>query len=597
MVPVMSTARRLIAVVYADMVGYSRLISLDDAGTMDRLRTLRQELIDPAVREHGGSVVQTGGDSLLVAFDSLDGAVRCAVKVQQQIPLHDGDQPPDRRIRFRIGINIGDVIPDGTNLHGDGVNIAARLEAMSPIGGICVSRSVRDHVHGRLDLRFEPIGPLTLKNLERPVEAFVLRLDPDAGAEAVTRKEISFVGEEQKTLLTPPDKPSLAVLPFQNLSGDPEQEYFSDGVVEDIITALSRTGWLFVIARNSSFTYKGKAHDIRRVGRELGVRYVLEGSIRRAGGRVRVTGQLNDAVTGGHVWADRFDSELADIFDLQDRITESVVGALEPNLQRAEIARAVAKPTENLDAYDLYLRALPLHYAHTESANCTAVALLRRALAIDPGYVRAKALLASCYRFATDWAEPGARETAVALAREVLATGSDDPDALRRAGINLSFSGGDSRAAFVALNRALLLHPNSAQVLTDLGFAHVQTVDPDPAIAYFGRAMRLSPLDPEIGLMLAGIAMAHNQAKRFEKALPYAQRAVEEIPNNAPAYRTVIYALVSLGRMEEARAAAARLLMVRPNWRAASSGWPPANRATEYRKAVIQALITVGIPE
>jgi TolB-like protein len=396
-----------------------------------------------------------------------------------------------------------------------------------------------------------------------------------------------------------PDKPSLAVLPFQNLSGDPEQEYFADGVVEDIITALSRTGWLFVIARNSSFTYKGQAHDIRRVGRELGVRYVLEGSIRRAGGRVRVTGQLNDALTGGHVWADRFDGESGDIFDLQDRITESVVGALEPSLQRAEIARAMAKPAENLDAYDLYLRALPHHYAMTESASLAPVALLRRALAIDPGYARAKGLLAKSYsqRVSMGWADPGERETAVALAREVVANSTDDPEALASAGVVLSSCGADFPAAFTALNRAMLLHSNSAQTLSQLGFVHVQTVDPEPAVGYFERAIHLSPLDPEIGYMLSGLAMAHNIAKRFENALPYAERAVQEMPNNAPAYRALIYALVSSGRLEEARLAAARLLVVRPNWRALSSGWPPRAVVTEYRKAVIEALIAAGIPE
>ena len=399
-----------------------------------------------------------------------------------------------------------------------------------------------------------------------------------------------------------PDKPSLAVLPFQNLSGDPEQEYFADGVVEEIITALSRTGWLFVIARNSSFTYKGQAHDIRRVGRELGVRHVLEGSVRRSGNRVRVTGQLNDTITGAHIWADRFDSEFTDIFELQDQITESVVCALEPNLRRAEIARAMAKPTENLDAYDLYLRALPLVYAQAEPSNRTAMTLLRQALAIDPGYLRAKGLLANAYhqRVYQGWAEPGERETAVALAREILATGmEDDPDALRNAGLVISFCAADSLAAFTALNRALMLHPNSAPTLSRLGFAHVQSLDdPEPAIGYFERAMRLSPVDPEFGMMLAGIAMAHNRAKRFDKALPYAQRAVEEVPRFAGAHRAVIYALVSLGRMEEARAAAARLLAVQPRWRA-SMGWPPRKDSLElkYKNAVMQALIAVGIPE
>jgi adenylate cyclase len=270
--------RKLIAVVYADMVGYSRLIGLDDAGTLQRLRRLRTEVIDPAIEEHGGRVVQTGGDSLLIVFDSIDGAVRCAVEVQQQVPIHDGDQPPDRSIRFRVGINIGDAIADGTDLHGDAVNVVARLQAECPPGSICVSRSVRDHVHGRLDLTFEELGSLNLKNIARPVEAFVLKVDAAATpAKSVERFLVHNTTRDLPLL----NKPSIAVLAFTDMSGGPDQEYFSDGVADDIITGLSRIRWLYVIARNSSFIYKGKAVDVKRVGRELGVRYVLEGSVRK----------------------------------------------------------------------------------------------------------------------------------------------------------------------------------------------------------------------------------------------------------------------------------------------------------------------------
>ena len=309
--------RKLIAVMYADMVGYSRLIGLDDAGTLERLRTLRRELIDPAIEEHGGRIVQTGGDSLLIVFDSIDGAVRCAVKVQEQVPIHDGDQPSDRAIRFRVGINIGDAIADGTDLHGDAVNVAARIQAECPPGGICVSRAVRDHVHGRLDLAFEELGPLSLKNIARPVEAFVLKLMCRDYAEI--RRAISCAWHDDALPL--PDKPSIAVLAFTNMSGDPEQEYFSDGIADDIITELSRSRSLFVIARNSSFTYKGRAVDVKQVARELGVRYVVEGSVRRSGSRIRVTAQLIDAETGNHIWAERYDRALEDVFAVQDEIT------------------------------------------------------------------------------------------------------------------------------------------------------------------------------------------------------------------------------------------------------------------------------------
>ena len=310
--------RKLIAVLHMDMVGYSRLIGLDDVGTLARLRHLRSNVIDPAIEEHGSRLVNTGGDSLLIVFDSIDGAVRCAVKVQQQVPTCDGDQPPDQTIRFRVGINVGDVIPDGTDVHGDVVNVAARLQAECPPGGICVSRQVRDHVQDRLGLGFEELGALKLKNIGRPVEAFVLRLDAAATTpKSVERSLVQGKGE----VLPLPDKPSVAVLAFNNMSGDPEQEYFSDGISEDIITELSRSRSLFVIARNSSFIYKGRAVDVKQVARELGVRYVVEGSVRRSGSRIRVTAQLIDAGIGNHIWAERYDRALEDVFAVQDDIT------------------------------------------------------------------------------------------------------------------------------------------------------------------------------------------------------------------------------------------------------------------------------------
>jgi adenylate cyclase len=306
--------RKLIAVVYADMVGYSRLIGLDDAGTLERLRTLRCNLIDPAIDEHGGRIVQTGGDSLLIVFDSVDRAVRCAVKVQQQVPIHDADQPPDRAVRFRIGINIGDAIADGTDLHGDAVNVAARLQAECPPGGICVTRQVRDHVQGRLDLAFEALGPLNLKNIAQPVEAFVVRLDGPV-PKSVERSLVHNTGEP----LPLPGKPSIAVLAFTNMSGDPDQEYFSDGIADDIITELSRSRSLFVIARNSSFAYRGRSVDVRRIARELGVRYVLEGSVRRHNVRVRVTAQLIDAIVGNEIWAERYDRDVQEYSPFRTR--------------------------------------------------------------------------------------------------------------------------------------------------------------------------------------------------------------------------------------------------------------------------------------
>jgi adenylate cyclase len=550
--------RKLVAVLYADMVGYSRLIGLDDAGTLARLKRLRSDLIDPAISEHRGRIVQTGGDSLLVTFDSIDGAVRCAVKVQQHVPNFDDDQPPDRAILFRIGINIGDAIADGTDLHGDAVNVVARLQAECPPGSICVSRSVRDHVHGRLSLEFEELGTLNLKNIARPVEAFVVW---------VGQRSNELKPARRLEALPLPDRPSIAVLPFQNMSGDQDQEYFADGIVEDITSALSRTGWLFVIARNSAFTYKGRVVDVRQVGRELGIRYVLEGSIRRAGVRVRITCQLIEASTGRHVWADRFESEAADIFDLQDSITESVAGAIEPKLQRAEIARSVAKPTDSLDAYDFYLRSLPHFYANTRADLDVAIALLSRAWDADPHYARAKAFLAHTYamRDVQLWATPDERALALRLAREVLAAGTDDPEALRCVGHVLSYVGHDYSAALTVLNRALRLNPHSAGILNTLAAAHCQANDPKPAIDYFHRAIRLSPLDPKIGLILTGLGQAHMLMGNTTLALPFLQRAVQEWPTYAHGHRMLILSLFRLRRFDEARKAANRLLEIFPD--------------------------------
>ena len=347
--------RKLIAVIYADMVGYSRLIGLDDAGTLERLRALRRNLIDPAIEEHGGGIVQTGGDSLLVVFDSIDGAVRCAVQVQQQMPIHDGDRPPDRAIRFRVGINIGDAIANGTDLHGDAVNVASRLQAECPPGGICVSRSVRDHVHGRLELTFEALGTLSLKNITRPIEAYVLK----AANSVVTSEPATVLALGANASLPLPQRPSIAVLPFANLSADPDEEYFSDGIADDIITELSRDRQLFVIARNSSFSYRDRSIEVKQVARELGVRYVVAGSVRRAAKRVRINAQLIDAIDGNQIWAERYDHEVGDLFSLQDEITVALIRAILPTVTDAEQRRILRKqPTSSLSAWETYQRGL-----------------------------------------------------------------------------------------------------------------------------------------------------------------------------------------------------------------------------------------------
>jgi adenylate cyclase len=543
---------------YADMVGYSRLIGLDDAGTLQRLRTLRQNLIDPEIEEHGGRIVQTGGDSLLVVFDSIDGAVRCAVKMQQQVPVLDAEQAPDQAIRFRIGINIGDAIADGTDLHGDAVNVVARLQAGCPPGGICVSRSVRDHVHGRLGLEFEELGSLSLKNIARPVEAF-----------AVRPKTVGTTPSVEQLPIEPspmPDKPSIALLPFANLSGDPEQEYFADGMVEEIITALSRIPWLFVIARNSSFTYKGQAIDVKQVGRELGVRYILEGSVRKAGGRVRITAQLIEAETGSHIWADRFDGSLEDVFDLQDGVASSVTGVIEPTLQAAETRRSANRPTNDLTAYDLYLRAFSMTLSSDKQIP-EAIRLLERAVERDPFYGPALAWGAFCYaRLCIDDLSDHPtedRRKSVELARRALEIGGDDPGVLANAALALAYFGEDIGAMMALVDRAVALNPSFARGWYISGGIRTFAGLPDEAIEHVEVSLRLSPR-ARVGTAFNVIGVAHFLARRFDEAVPKLLLANQENPNYPTPYRFLAASYAHMGRLAEARDVIMRLRVITP---------------------------------
>jgi len=372
----MPPVRRLAAILAADVAGYSRLIGSDEAGTLGRLRTIRAQVIDPAVATHHGRLVKTTGDGLLVEFSSVVDALRSASEIQAVMAHRNAPVPQDQRIEFRMGLNVGDVVVEDGDIFGDGVNVAARLEGLAEPGGICVSARVQEDAAGKIDLSFEDIGDQALKNIARPVRAYRVR-EPAA---------VNPPSARAQPILPLPDKPSIAVLPFANMSGDPEQEYFADGMVEEIITALSRIRWLFVIARNSTFTYKGRAVDVKQVGRELGVRYVLEGSVRKASGRVRITGQLIDSATGAHIWAERFDGSLENIFDLQDQVATSVAGVIEPALQAAETTRAANRPTPDLTAYDLYLRALAAFFPITRDHVFEALELLNQAIAIDRHY-------------------------------------------------------------------------------------------------------------------------------------------------------------------------------------------------------------------
>jgi len=502
--------RRLAAIMAADVAGYSRLMGEDEEGTLAALNTIRRELAEPMIAEHRGRIVKTTGDGLLVEFASVVDAVRCAVAAQRAMAERNADIPAGRRIEFRIGIHQGDIIVEDGDIFGDGVNLAARLEGLAEPGGICVSERVQSDAAGKVDAAFDDIGEQQLKNIARPVHVF--RVGPQAsGPHAAGTAAVP-------PPLPLPDKPSLAVLPFQNMSGDPEQEYFTDGIVEDITTAIARLSWLFVIARNSSFAYKGKSPDLRQVGRELGVRYILEGSVRKAGNRVRITGQLIDTTTGAHIWADRIDGALDDIFELQDRVASSVAGAIEPKLRQSEIERAARKPTDSLDAYDLYLRALAQFHKYTEEGMGEAVALGKRALAIDPSYAPAAALIGWCrlLQRVQGWGAVSEAEIAeaVLLARQAIEGGRDDPDVLSMAGYTISFLAGEHSAAVATIDRALVLNPNSAQAWGALGWVLGMQHQPNPAIQALQQAMRLSPFDP-LGLFFAaGHAFVHLVARR-----------------------------------------------------------------------------------
>jgi adenylate cyclase len=541
--------RKLVAVVYVDMVGYSRLIGSDDVGTLERLRKLRSEIIDPAISEHGGRIVQTGGDSLLIVFDSIDGAVRCAVEVQQQVPILDGEQPPDRAIRFRVGINFGDAIAEGTDLHGDMVNVAARIQVECPPGGICVTRAVRDHVQDRLGLVFEELGALTLKNIRRPVEAFVLKVDDDA-TRALVRNTPQVISS--------PDKPSVAVLPFDNLGGDPDQQYFADGLTEDILTSLARFTQLMVIARNSTFVYKGQAVRIADVGRDLNVRYVVDGSVRRSGNRIRVAAQLIEAATSAHLWADCYDRTITDIFELQDEITERIVTTLVSNIERSIIERARRKRPGSLDAYELFLQGREQRNMAQYDGMLAAEALFERAVALDPDFALAHAEVAYIqYVFVTWRIAPERQETLFAKgfmhAHRALQLESSLPLANRVIGI-LHLRARQHSDAVMWSERAVALNPGEAESHAWLANVLSYVGRSAEALDQLAHAIRLDPLYPPLWDFYLGRALLH--LGRYDEAadrLATCERRGLTVGRHWRRYLAA--ALAHLGRLDEAQAA------------------------------------------
>jgi len=572
----MASTRRLAAILAADVAGYSRLMGADEEGTLERLKALHRELLDPKFAEHRGRIVKTTGDGMLVEFASVVDAVRCAVEVQRGMPERNAGVEADNRIELRIGINLGDVIVEGDDLYGDGVNIAARIEALADAGGVFVSNTVHDHVRDRLPFAFDDLGEQQVKNIARPVRVYRVR-DVSGAAEGPSAPALPL-----------PDKPSIAVLPFANMSGDPEQEYFVDGTVEEIITALSRIRWLFVLARNSSFSYKGQFPDVKRVGRELGVRYVLEGSVRKAGDRVRITGQLIDATSGAHLWADRFDGSLEDVFDLQDKVAISVAGVIAPALQAAETARSAGRPTADLTAYDLYLRAYAMFFSSARQIP-EALRLMEEAIARDPRYGPALGWAAlCCCRLVRDGRsedpEADSRKGAD-FARRALEVASDDPDILANVALALAYFGEDIDAMMALVDRALALNPNFARGWHSSGVLRMHAGQPDIAIGHIETSLRLSPR-ARVGWTASLIGQAYFLNRRFDEAVPKLLLAIQDDPSFPTPYQFLAACYALMGRLDEAREIVARLRAI------TSVVMPDASylRNAEHRELLLSGL-------
>jgi adenylate cyclase len=582
--------RRLAAILAVDVAGYSRLMGGDEEGTLAALRAVRRDLADPKIAGHRGRIVKTTGDGLLAEFASVVNAVRCAVEVQREMIARNTATPAERRIEFRMGINVGDIIIEDGDIFGDGVNIAARLEALAEPGGICLSAAAHEQVRDRIDLAFDDLGEQQVKNIARPVRTYRVALGASSRAAQPVGAPLPL-----------PDKPSLAVLPFQNLSGDPEQEYFADGMVEEITTAIARLPWLFVIARNSAFTYKGRAVDVKQVAHELGVRYVLEGSVRKAGNRVRIAGQLIDTTTGAHIWADRFDGALDDIFELQDQVASSVAGAIEPKLRQSEIERASRKPAANLTAYDLYLRALAQSYRYTDQGLAEAVVLARQALAIDPSYAPAAALIGLCrsVQRVQGWGALSDEDIGEAcrLARQALEGERDDAETIWQAAWTLFFLAGEAAIAAAALDRALALNPNAAHAWLVRGNIHALRNQPEAAIEAIEQARRLSPFDPYSFFYAAAIAAAHFAERRFEQAIEWADRALHDQPRLVTVMRVKVAANANLGHLDEARAELGQVLAIDPKLTIAGFRAYAHFAAPEVLELLVTGLRLAGLPE
>ena len=545
--------RKLAAIFSADVKGYSRLMGEDEVATI-RTLTAYREVMATLIQQHGGRVVDSPGDNLLAEFASVVNAVQCAVEVQQKLKAKNAELPENRKMEFRIGINLGDVVVEGERIYGDGVNIAARIEGLAEGGGICISGTVHDHIENKLILGYDYLGEKTVKNIQKPVRVYRVRKEADAAVPKVTR-EIEL-----------PDKPSIAVLPFDNMSKDPEQEYFSDGITEDLITDLSKISGLFVIARNSVFTYKGKAVKVDQVSRELGVRYVLEGSVRKAGDRMRITAQMVDATTGYHLWAERYDREVQDIFDLQDEVTQKIVAALEVKLAGDEQKRLVHKETENLEAYDYYLRGLEHSNRMTKEDNGQAREMFEKSIGLDPQFALAYAGLGWTYFH--EWAKGWSQVShALDKAYELAQTAKSINDSLPHAHYLLGFVYLWQRQhdnAIAKLEKVITLDPNDADGHAGLGEILIWVGRQEEAVGLVQKAMRLNPHYPVWYLDI--LAWAYTLTGRYEEALEVLDRALIRDPDFPSTHIVLAIIYGKTGKDKEARAEVAEILRINPNF-------------------------------
>jgi adenylate cyclase len=583
--------RRLAAILAADVAGSCRLMGIDEEGTLAQLRALRKTLFDPKIAEHHGRVVKNTGDGALVEFASVVDAVRCADKIQRSVSEQNTDVPQDKRIEFRIGIHVGDIIIADDDIFGDGVNIAVRLEGIAEPGGISISDDAHRQIRGKVDITFEDMGSQSLKNIAEPMRVWRIMINGLTTPRVAT---YSFPNNAEPLAL--PDKPSVAVLPFQSMSGDPDQDYFVDGIVDDITTALSRFRFLFVIARNSSFVYKGRAVDIRQIGRELGVSYVLEGSVQKAGGKVRISGQLIDAVSGVHLWADRFEGDLSDIFALQDEMTLNVISAIQPKLLQTEIELAVRRRPDNLSTYYLCLRAAPHLYSLKREGLAETMRLCYRALEIDPRCGLAAFMAGQCcVTNVSQGSAPDPKselEEAMRLFRLALSIDENDPEALAAMGRMIAYLVGDFDAATEMVDRAVALNPNSWMAWAQRGSTFNSTGKFEEAIRSFERAIRLSPLDPSLFATHTNMGIAFIGLGRFDEAIVVAKKALRKNPLYSGAYRCLASALAHLGREAEAKEAAAGLLELEPNFHI--SVWTTDRKRPQV---YVDGLRKAGLPE